>query len=609
MVRIATLSFLFILISLSITAQDSKLLLRGKMMTALAEEKLTGAVWSTVDSGGHISADAYGIKSYESKRLLAFSDRVQVGSVTKTLLATGILRLVTIHKINLDSPVEKILPGIHFENPWASTNPVTVRHLLNHTSGLEDLRLWQMFSKKVSPNTPLSETFSRDPSVLRIYNQPGSVFSYSNMGYTMLAMVIEAVTRQRYEDYLDTYLLEPLGMTRSTFNFVTQLGKNGDKDLAMGHLDQMQRQEAVPMYLRPAGQFTTTAYDMGIFIRFLLSDGRLHRFPFIREDLLKSMGSPAASNAIEHGLQSGYSLGLMKRDYNQVTGLAHAGNTIGYHAMLYLFPEEKKGFFVAHNMDSETADYEVFNKILIQSLALQKKPVSSPTVTAMPADMSNWKGNYIPVRNKFKAFAYLDLLTGFLTLLPQKNELVLSQFQKNDKLLVPTGHHLFKSSDKLQSSIVFYSDKQGNPLFTTGFKTYIKISSIYLWTIWMSFILGVLGLLYLFFGGWIQIFKQGVTFLKQARAAPFLSMLCLLLPLPFFLTQSFVALGDVTPASIITAIVTALLPIALLIGIGAHFKNKDRYKASGIDLLALLFALQLVVALAYWRLIPLLLWV
>ena len=60
MVRIATLSFLFILISLSITAQDSKLLLRGKMMTALAEEKLTGAVWSTVDSGGHISADAYG---------------------------------------------------------------------------------------------------------------------------------------------------------------------------------------------------------------------------------------------------------------------------------------------------------------------------------------------------------------------------------------------------------------------------------------------------------------------------------------------------------------------------------------------------------------------
>lgn len=607
MTRIFTLSLLFNLISLSLIGQTPQMELRGQIMTALAEEKLAGAAWSTVDSNGVILADAYGTKSFGTKRPLSVTDRVQVGSVTKTLLATGIFRLVTLHKLNLDTPVEQILPGIRFENQWARDTPVTPRHLLNHTSGMEDLRLWQLFSKKVGPNTPLMDNFSRNPSVLRIYTKPGTQFAYSNMGYTLLGMIIEAVTKQRYEDYLDEFLLSPLGMTGSTFHFVTQQGENADKDLAMGHLEEMRPQATVPMYLRPAGQFTTTAFDMGIFIRFLLSDGSLQQLPFIREDLLRSMGSPAASEALEQGLEIGYSGGLMKRDFNKVVGYAHSGNTIGYHAMIYLFPSEKKGFFISHNMDSETANYEVFNKILLQSLNLRK--AREQQLMEMPADISKWKGNYIAVRDKIKSFAYLDFLTGFVTILPQKEQLIFRQFQKDDKILSPTGHHLFKSADKMRSSHAFYTDASGNQLISTGFRTFKKINSLYLWAMWLSFILGVLAILYLFIGGLVRLIGQGTAFLKRLSAIPFLSILLLSIPAALFMNQDFTALGDVTPASLSLAILSSMLPIAMLAGIFAHFKNKSASKNSGIELLALMLALQLFVVLICWGMVPFLLWV
>ena len=607
MTRIFTLSFLFSLICLYATGQDHKLVLRGKIMTALAEEKLAGAVWCTVDHNGVILADAYGTKSFGIKRQLSVTDRVQVGSITKTLLATGIFRLVTLNQLNLDTPVEDLLPGIRFKNQWASSDPVTVRHLLNHTSGMEDLRLWQLFSKKVTSNTPLMDNFSRDPAVLHIYTKPGTQFAYSNMGYTLLGMIIEAVTNQRYEEYLDRSLLAPLGMTESTFHFVTQQGENADKNLAMGHLEEMRPQPAVPMYLRPAGQFTTTAFDMGIFINFLLGDGSLRRLPFIREDLLRSMGSPAATEASKQGLEIGYSGGLMKRDFNKVIGYAHSGNTIGYHAMLYLFPSEKKGFFISHNMDSETADYEVFNKILLQSLDLGK--AKEQALSKMPADIGKWKGNYIAVKSQISAFAYLDFLTGFVTILPQKEQVIFRQFQKDDKILSATGHHLFKSADKMISSHAFYTDSTGNQMITTGFKTFKKINSFYLWAMWLSFILGVLALLYLFLIGLVKLITLRMAFLKQTAAIPFLSILLLLIPVALFINQDFTELGDVTPASVSLAILTAILPIAMLTGIWAHFRSKKPSKTAGITLLALTFALQFLIVLICWGRIPFLIWV
>ncbi|WP_316752816.1 serine hydrolase domain-containing protein [Pedobacter gandavensis] len=607
MIKIPALSVLLCLFSLSTTAQDSKISLHQNITNALAKEKLTGAVWSTVDSLGRISTDASGLKNAATKQVLSISDKVQVGSISKTLIATGIFRLVTMNKLSLDMPVAEILTDIRFKNPWSASRPVTVRHLLDHTSGLENQRFWQLFSGEVTPNTPLANNFSKDLSVLEIHSRPGSQFVYSNMGYTLLGMVIEAITRQRYEEYLDTYVLKPIGMAESTFGFVTQVGKNADPRLAMGHLDQMKTQAATAIYLRPAGQFTTTAYDMGIFLKFLMTNGNLRGYSFIRKDLLAAMGNPdSETESKQHGLAVGYAEGLMTRDRHQVIGLAHAGNAPGYHAMIYLFPKEKKAFFIAHNMDAETADYEVFNKILLQSLNLKKQKTSA--TGPMPVDIQNWAGNYVAVRDAFKLMAYVDLLTGFVTVIPKNDHLVFSQLQKETKILKPTHYHLFKSDDKIWDAQVFYTDSTQNRRITDGFKTYKKISSLYLWTMYMSLIFGLIGIIYLFVAGLIKLLSNRKRFLQQPIAIPFLCILALLLLVPLFLMQDFTSLGDVTAASVSLAVVTAILPLGLLFGLWRCIKRKHDETWNGVAVIALIFSLQWVAVLIYWGMIPMLLW-
>ncbi len=211
----------------------------------LLEQKLTGAVWTIVDSNG-ITTDCAGLKNAESKESFKPTDTVHIGSIAKTILAVGVLHLATEEKINLDESVSKYLTDTKFINKWNATNPVTIRHLLDHTSGLSDSKLWHIFSTSSTPNTPLSTFYQNDPKILTIQAKPGSIYSYSNMGYTLLGMIIESVTNQRYEKYLNENIIKPLGMYNSTFKFLTQIGNNGDKSLAMGHFDNGKPTAALP---------------------------------------------------------------------------------------------------------------------------------------------------------------------------------------------------------------------------------------------------------------------------------------------------------------------------------------------------------------------------
>jgi len=103
-------------------------------------------------------------------------------------------------------------------------------------------------------------------------------------------MIIEEIAQERYESYLDKNLIAPLGMTNRTFEFTTQTGKDADIKLAHGHFENGIVVFAIPMYLRPAGQFTTTAWDTGIFLRFMMSDGTMNGKEFINSEFLASVG-------------------------------------------------------------------------------------------------------------------------------------------------------------------------------------------------------------------------------------------------------------------------------------------------------------------------------
>lgn len=593
------------LFALPFTGGAATATLHDTMAQELQSQGLQGAVWSTLIDDT-IATGAAGTRDARTGKPMQSNDRVHVGSVAKTLLATGVLRLVTQGKLALDTPVAPLLPEIEFDNPWASTDPIRIRHLLDHTAGLDDVRFSQAFTLVPREDTPLRSAFDgRGP--LRVRSRPGTRHSYSNTGYTLLGMVIERVTGTRYEAYLDAHLLKPLRMHDSTFAFTTQDGEHADARLAMGHFENGATHAAVPSFIRPAGQFTTTAADMGRLARFLMGDGRIDGAPFIDAALLRAMGEPIATEAADAGLRVGYGLGLSTRDRHGAVGRCHGGSTVGYRAMLCLFPREQRAFFVAVNADIEGVDYGRLDRHLIQALDL---PTSSPQRTATPAprELASWEGIYVPSPNRFASLDLLDTALNFVRVTHDGDTLRFKPFQSKEITLHPVGERLLRAPERTIASHALVTTPDGRRVISTGLQSYERAPLARMALLWASLIAGLLGCVWLLASG-AQALIRWRSAANRTVLIPFSGLLALLVPLPFFYRQSFLQLGDVTTASVLLAIVTALWPLTMLVGLIAALRRRAWSMRAKMDVIAMLSVLQWTCVLAWWGLVPLRMWV
>lgn len=564
----------------------------------LRQEKLAGMTWSIV-AGDRILVGAAGRSNIQTGAAMRPDDRIHIGSVTKTLLAAGLLRLASDGRLDLNDPVSKLVPQIRFDNPWEETRPVRVRHLLDHTAGLENLRVWQMFSTKVGPNDKLASAFDRDPSVLRVRTPPGEAFSYSNIGYGLAGMVIERVTGQRYEDWLDRHLLAPLGMSDSTFHYASQVGP-ADPRLAWGHGDDLTLHEAMPVALRPAAQFTTTSGDMSRFARFLMSDGTVGGRSFIRPELLRAMGQPSGTAAARAGLRTGYALGLTLRDRHWRVGRCHSGNIVGYRAMFCIFPEQKKAFFYSINTDGENADYSRLDKLLMQ--ALRVAPPQAAPVGAPAPGIRDWSGHYVPVVSGIALERLPDLLMEGVTLRLAGTHPVLDAGDSDPAAVQFVGGHLLRVAGRSLPSHAVFRDERGRRMLSDGVRSFREVSPWKINALWGSLGLGLVGLFYLLLAVPIVAWRSRRSLLQPASLA-----LLLLVPAGLLTAAAgFARFGDLTPGSGLLLIATLLLPFAVLLQAGQA--GRKRYAFWKPEVAACAAFLQMCVVLAYFGLLPLVLW-
>lgn len=590
------------------TAAHTGPTLEAEFGAGLKEEGLAGAVWSEILPDGTVKVGASGLRDAAKQVPMQADTRMQVGSVGKVALALGVLRLISEDKLTLDTPLQQVLPELALRNPWLASDPVRIRHLLAHTSGLDNVRFWQAFSLQPAPDTPLAEAFDGGGNLLRVRTRPGSRYAYSNMGYGLLGMVIEKVTGQPYERYLDAQLLQSLGMADSTFAFVSQTGAQADPRLAMGYFEHGVAQPAVPQYLRPAAQFTTTAADMAKLAQFLMGDGKLQGTQFIDLALMGALSEPAGTDAAQAGLATGHGLALALRDRHNVVGACHPGTAVGFRAMLCIYPEQDSAFFVAFNTDAERADYERFNRLLLRDLEL---PLRAPAPQGTPAPtVENWQGVYVPSPSAMASMAWVDAVFGFTRVKWDGESLFLIPFQGEPKELEPVGGLLFRASDRSTASHVLMQE-DGKHVLSDGLRSYERASMLRMLVLWGSLALGAAGLLYVLVVG---LWRAALRRLGRGDHlfAPLLSLLALLLPLPFFYFQSYLRLGDVTVASVLLTVATAALPLATAFGLARCWRSRGTAAEAGSwakwDWVALLAALQLLLVLAWWGLLPLRLW-
>ena len=594
---------LFLFLSSNLTFGQPHRTLKDEIRKLLDEQNLSGAVWSTLSEKGEIISDACGYKNFETKELLSANDKVHVGSVSKTILATGFLRMASLGLLTLDDPVKKYLPNLPIDNQFDRINPITIRHLLDHTSGLTDAKLWHIFSETAKVNTPLETVYLNSPNILKVHSNPGSIYSYSNLGYCILGMVIEKITKQPYENYLDVNLLKPLGMMNSSFHFISQ---TLDKQLAFGHFDNGAPVAAMPMYLRPAGQLTTTAEDIGKFLRFIISDGKIDGETFINIEYLKAVGKQEKTDAFKKGVPFGDALGAYSRDRYGVVGIAKNGNTLGFTSMIYMFPKYKKAFFIAFNMDSETADYDLFNEVLVKHLGLATQPFITRE-RKIESDIEKWNGYYVPIITKVEPFGLLDLVFSHTKVETSEYGALLLPFQGKNKALTYQGRNLFSMKDRSNISHVFYSNDHKDLLISDGVKTLKKVSVFKIIGVVISLTLGISALVYVFVVGCIHLLKYKLQFIKSTLFWVFIAILTLIISIALISAQPFMKMGDMTIGNILLFLGTLQLPIFSIVSFILCLKTQKHY-LHNLNFWGIVLIMQFCLLLIANNLMPIIMW-
>lgn len=534
--------------------------LKSEFESLLAEESLAGVVWSVVDAAG-TRTGAAGLAHSGSGTALAEDSRIEVGSVAKTLLALAVLRRVSSSTLGLDQPVAELLPELPIDNPWQHTHPLRLRHLLDMTSGLEDIRLWHFFSRQHRADMPLAEAVTRDPSVLRLRFAPGTRFAYSNLGYTVAAMVLERHTGERYERWAERELLQPLGLVRSSFSPpAPTTGPAGQAAVAWGHLERGEPVPTAELAVRPAARFSTSAADMARLAQFLMGDGRLAGQPFIAEPLLRAMGRPQSTDAARAGLQTGYALGLFTRDRHGAVGLCHGGSVAGFRAMFCVYPAEQKAFFVAHNADVEAARYGRFDERLVRELRLNQPPAPALPGPPPAADAA-WAGLYVPDPSRLQQLRWPERVLGFWRLSIDEQGATLRQGLAPPRRLHRIGDGLYRQDDRQQATLVLLRGPTGEPMLGGGHITLRQ-----------THVLEPLGLALVAAGGvWSLAWWLLVPAWRawRGRGAPWREPAAwgaagVLIAGLALAVQPWQQLGDLSPASAALAGASLLFPLTLL---------------------------------------------
>ncbi|KNH37902.1 serine hydrolase domain-containing protein [Bacillus toyonensis] len=279
-------------------------------------------ILANISKGGKTWSYAAGIADVRTKKPMKADFRFRIGSVTKTFIATVLLQLSGENRLNLDDSIEKWLPGVIQGNGYDG-NQITIRQILNHTSGIADYMNSKDFDIMDKKKSYTAEEFVKMGISLPPEFAPGKGWSYSNTGYVLLGILIEKVTGNSYAEEIENRIIEPLDLS-NTFLPGNSSVIPGTKH-ARGYIQLDGASELKDVtYINPGssdGDMISTADDLNKFFSYLLS-GKL-----LKEQQLNQMLTTVPTD--REG--TGYGLGIVEFKLpNGVSVWGHRGSVLGF---------------------------------------------------------------------------------------------------------------------------------------------------------------------------------------------------------------------------------------------------------------------------------------
>ena len=251
-----------------------------------------------------------------------------VASVSKAFTAASVVLLAQQGKLSLDDEVQKYIPEIpKYEYP------VTLRHLLHHTSGIREYQALLFFGGH-NPDNALSEKQVLEMLARQrgLSFRPGTKYQYSNSNYQLLGMIVARLSGKSLRAFADENIFKPLGMKNTRyFDNRNEVVKNRASGYLVGQ-DNRVRVRASLFDLVGGGGILTTVEDM------YLWDQNFYEPKVGGREMVRLLTTPGVLNS---GEKTNYGSGLFMNDYRGLRVFKHSGNMSGFRAQTITFPEKK----------------------------------------------------------------------------------------------------------------------------------------------------------------------------------------------------------------------------------------------------------------------------
>ncbi|MCB0104258.1 MAG: beta-lactamase family protein [Caldilineaceae bacterium] len=308
----------------------------------MADAHVVGATVAVVKDGELLFAKGYGYADLEKKiPVVADQTLFYPGSTGKLLTWTALMQLVETGQVDLAADVNDYLD---FTIPATFPEPITIAHLLTHTTGFEE-QLAALLVARQRDVQPLAD-FLRDNLPARVY-PPGTTWAYSNYATGLAGYIVERVSGVPYAQYVTDHILTPLAMNHSSV--AQPLPAALLSDYAKGYHYRNGQYSSVDFEWvsnLPTGPLRTTATDMANFMLSHLNGGTFHGTRILQESTCVAMQTKQFAHDPN---VNGMGYGFMFSTQNGKSIFWHTGGSAYFNTMLALIPEENIGFFVSTN--------------------------------------------------------------------------------------------------------------------------------------------------------------------------------------------------------------------------------------------------------------------
>ena len=375
------------------TLPEVKAWIAEQLPTLIEKYDVPGAAVAVL-AGGEVVDHAAGVLHTGTGVEATTDSLFQIGSITKLWTGTLVMQLVDEGEVDLDEPIRTYLPEFVIGDEDAARR-ITVRMLLNHTSGFEG----DIFTDTGVGDDCVEKFLGVLGDVPQLF-APGERFSYNNAGYCVLGRLVEVLREKHYDACLRDHLFAPLGLTHAATNPYEAIMFRA----AMGHveLEPGTGYQPAPVWAlarsnAPAGSMLAMRpRDLVAFARMHLEDGRA-----ADGTQVLAPGTAARMHAREVDLPylgimgDSWGLGFERFDAADGAIIGHDGGTIGQGAFLRMVPEAGVAVALLTNGgDMLSLYHEVVGHLIAELTATQLPPLPTPPATPERIDASRYVGTY-----------------------------------------------------------------------------------------------------------------------------------------------------------------------------------------------------------------------